>query len=225
MRNVAANIIFVTCLTVVMAQSAIAGNGETASVLLENARSLIKEAETAASSGDNRTGIERYQTAEYMLEKIGEDFPDWKPDLVLRELNNCRTARLKLKSELETRPTPTGEFTVSCVWQMIFPGEEFEPEPEEAYRIEAGGDDRKALDFSFRKDTAIEGDPRICVQLHNTKKITVLQDINNPGLFRSESGKFTLELFIPPNCRLYLADFSPERHAPPDIVSNIVELP
>lgn len=198
---------------------------ETPALLFENIQTLMKEGREGQEKGDYKLAKDKYRTASYLLEKIQQDFPEWSRQTVIRDLERCRTALQEMEARIFPQTTPSGPLTITCLWQMVFPGPDFEPEDGDIYEISLEGEDQKQLLLSFKKLKPYQGDARICVRLENTPSNTVLQDIKNQALFQKDKGEFQLSLSVPPECPFFLAEFNESQMAEPVILSNILELP
>ncbi len=196
---------------------------ETPQLLFKNVRSLMEEGRAGREKGERPVAAEKYRTAFYLLEKISQDFPDWSPQTVGRAEKTCRTALSELSDPTASPPPLPSE--VTCSWKLLYPGSEFEEEAGEVYEISLEGKDRRNLTFSFKKLKPYEGDGRLSARIRGASKTSVAQDIKNEGLFRGESGRFQIELILPPETPIFLTEFTEDRYAPPRVLSNILYLP
>lgn len=185
----------------------------------------MNEGKEGREKGNIKTAGNKYRVATYLLEKIQRDFPDWSRETVGRDLEICRVTLQEIESHFPPPPTPAGSFRVTCSWQIFSPGQDFEPEDGNTYKISLEGEDRQKLVLSFKKLKPYNGDARICVQLENTRRETVLQDTKNRRLFQREEGGFQLSLSVPADCPFFLAEFTEDQIDEPVILSNILHLP
>ena len=206
-------VILLSGILLLAAATHIFAQGETPSLLFENARVLGNEGKEQS-----------LRTAVYLLEKIRQDFPEWNDQTVERTLTDCRGKLRKIAPPVPIG-TPSREFPVTCFFHPFTADKKFETEDGEIYEINLRGEDRHQLVLVYRKLKDHSRSARICVQLRNTKSITLLLDQKNPGLFSAQTGEYPLSLDLPSRSLLYLVRISDDPKADPLILSNIVPLP
>jgi hypothetical protein len=195
------------------------GEDEAPGLLFRNVESMISDARASQLNGDTELSREKYTTASYLLEKIRQDFPDWNSATVDNRLISCRTA-------LEEDPAvPVEEGKVTMLFKSIVADSDYEPEGGDIYEISLEGEDKANLKLRYKKLKPFTGDVRIYLQTVDTPSNRFLLDSKNPKLFKDEEGEIILEIVVPSEWPLFLADFAEGPYGNPRPLSNILEVP
>ncbi len=195
------------------------GEDDTPGMLFRNVEVMISDASAAQLKGDADSARDKYTTASYLLEKIREDFPEWNSETVDNRLIVCRTALG------EDPAVPVEEGKVTMLFKSIVADSDYEPEGGDIYEISLEGEDKANLKLSYKKLKAFSGDVRIYLQTLDTPSNRFLLDSKNPDLFKDEEGEIILELVVPSEWPLFLAEFAEGPYGNPQPLSNIIEIP
>ena len=201
-------------------QSGVArGEDQTPVLLFRNAEEMMSDASASQLEGDTDVARDKYTTASYLLEKIRQDFPDWNSATVDNRLIICRT-------ELGEDPAvPVEEGKVTMLFKSIVADSDYEPEGGDIYEISLEGEDKANLKLRYKKLKPFTGDVRIYLQTIDTPSNRFLLDSKNPELFKDEEGEIILEIVVPSEWPLFLADFAEGPYGNPRPLSNILEIP
>jgi len=205
--------------------ASVAGEDDTPGLLFRNAVSIIDAANASQLEGNNRESRTQYTTAAYLLEKIQQDFPDWNSATIVTNLTICRTALGEPGDLPSSEPTPAEERKVTMLFKSIVADSDYDPEGGNIFEISLQGDDKSNLRLIYKKQKPFEGDARLCLQTVNTPSNRFLIDKANTELFTDESGEMLLELLIPKEYPIFLAEFSEGPYGNPLPLSNIIKLP
>jgi len=202
-----------------------AGEDDTPGLLFRNAVSLIDAANASQLEGNDRDAGSKYTTAAYLLQKIQQDFPDWNSVTVVNNLTICRTALGEPGDLPSSDPTPAEARKITMLFKSIDADSDYEPEGGDIFEISLQGDDKSNLRLIYKKQKSFAGDVRLCLQTMDTPSNRFLIDKENQELFKDESGEILLELIIPEEYPIFLAEFSEGPYGNPRPLSNIIELP
>jgi hypothetical protein len=212
-------LVFVMLVTLFIQSGAAFGEDDTPGMLFRNVEVMISDASAAQLKGDTDSARDKYTTASYLLEKIRQDFPDWNSATVDNRLNACRTALG------EDPSVPVEEGKVTMLFKSIVADSDYEPEDGDIYEISLEGEDKANLKLRYKKLKPFTGDVRIYLQTVDTPSNRFLLDSKNSELFRDEEGEIILELVVPSDWPLFLAEFAEGPYGNPRPLSNIIEIP
>ena len=201
------------------------GQDDTPGLLFRNAVSIIDVANASQLEGNDLEARNKYTTAAYLLEKIQQDFPDWNSATVVNNLTICRTALGEPGDLPSSEPIPAEERKITMLFKSVVADSDYEPEGGDIFEISLQGDDKSNLWLIYKKQKPFAGDVRLCLQTVNTPSNRFLIDKQNPELFKDESGEMLLELIIPEEYTIFLAEFSEGPYGNPLPLSNIIKLP
>jgi len=195
------------------------GENEAPGLLFRNVESMMSDARASQLNGDTELSRDKYTIASYLLEKIRQDFPDWNSATVDNRLIICRT-------ELGEDPAvPVEEGKITMLFKSIVADSDYEPEGGDIYEISLEGEDKANLKLRYKKLKPFTGDVRIYLQTVDTPSNRFLLDSKNPKLFKDEEGEIILEIVVPSEWPLFLADFAEGPYGNPQPLSNIIEVP
>jgi len=195
------------------------GENEAPGLLFRNVESMMSDARASQLNGDTELSRDKYTIASYLLEKIRQDFPDWNSATVDNRLIICRT-------ELGEDPAvPVEEGKITMLFKSIVADSDYEPEGGDIYEISLEGEDKANLKLRYKKLKPFTGDVRIYLQTIDTPSNRFLLDSKNPKLFKDEEGEIILEIVVPSEWPLFLADFAEGPYGNPQPLSNIIEVP
>ncbi len=195
------------------------GENEAPGLLFRNVESMMSDARASQLNGDTELSRDKYTIASYLLEKIRQDFPDWNSATVDNRLIICRT-------ELGEDPAvPVEEGKITMLFKSIVADSDYEPEGGDIYEISLEGEDKANLKLRYKKLKPFTGDVRIYLQTIDTPSNRFLLDSKNPKLFKDEEGEIILEIVVPSEWPLFLADFAEGPYGNPRPLSNILEVP
>jgi len=201
-------------------QSGVArGEAEKPVLLFRNAEEMMSDASASQLEGDTAAARDKYTTASYLLEKIRQDFPDWNSASVDNRLINCR---------MELGEDTAGlveEGKVTMLFKSIVADSDYEPEGGDIYEISLEGKDKANLKLRYKKLKPFTGDVRIYLQTLDTPSNRFLLDSKNPGIFKEKEGEIILEIVVPSEWPLFLAEFAEGPYGNPQPLSNIIEVP
>jgi hypothetical protein len=201
------------------------GEDDTPGMLFRNVEVMISDASAAQLKGDADSARDKYTTASYLLEKIRQDFPDWNSATVDNRLSACRTALGEDPAALTSLPVPVEDEKVTMLFKSIVADSDYEPEGGDIYEISLEGEDRSKLKLSYKKLKPFSGDVRIYLQTQDTPSNRFLLDSKNPELFKDEEGEIILEIVVPAEWPLFIAEFAEGPYGNPRPLSNILEVP
>jgi len=212
-------LLFVILFSLFLQSRGDSGENETVNLLFQNAEGIMSAANASQLNGDADAARGKYTTASYLLEKIRQDFPDWNSETVDNRLIICRT-------ELGEDPAlPVRVGKVTMLFKSIVADSDYEPKGGDIYEISLEGDDRSNLKLIYKKLKPFAGDARVCLQTLDTPSNRFLLDSNNPKLFRDEEGEIILEIVVPSEWPLFLAEFAEGPYGNPQPLSNIIKIP
>ena len=195
------------------------GENEAPGLLFRNVESMMSDARASQLNGDTELSRDKYTIASYLLEKIRQDFPDWNSATVDNRLIICRT-------ELGEDPAvPVEEGKITMLFKSIVADSDYEPEGGDIYEISLEGEDKANLKLRYKKLKPFTGDVRLYLQTIDTPSNRFLLDSKNPKLFKDEEGEIILEIVVPSEWPLFLADFAEGPYGNPRPLSNILEVP
>ena len=195
------------------------GEDDTPGMIFRNVEVMMSDASSSQLKGDADSARDKYTTASYLLEKIRQDFPDWNSATVDNRLNACRTALG------EDPVVPVKDEKVTMLFKSIVADSDYDPEGGDIYEISLEGEDRSNLKLSYKKLKPFSGDVRIYLQTMDTPSNRFLLDSKNPELFKGEEGEILLEVVVPSEWPLFLAEFAEGPYGNPRPLSNIIEIP
>ena len=195
------------------------GENEAPGLLFRNVESMMSDARASQLNGDTELSRDKYTIASYLLEKIRQDFPDWNSATVDNRLIICRT---ELGEDLAV---PVEEGKITMLFKSIVADSDYEPEGGDIYEISLEGEDKANLKLRYKKLKPFTGDVRIYLQTIDTPSNRFLLDSKNPKLFKDEEGEIILEIVVPSEWPLFLADFAEGPYGNPRPLSNILEVP
>jgi len=218
-------LLLIVLISLFVQSASVAGDDDTPGLLFRNAVSIIDAANASQLEGNDQEARTKYTTAVYLLEKIQQDFPDWNSATVVNNLTICRRALGESGELPSSKAAPAEERKITMLFKSIVADSDYEPEGGDTFEISLQGDDRSNLRLIYKQQKHFEGDARLCLQTVNTPSNRFLIDKANPELFKDESGEILLELIIPDEYPIFLAEFSESPYGNPRPLSNIIKLP